>query len=204
MSLSNIIDNDTVKVSLKGARSREVVVFNVSPELSVSRAISYKAMEPVHLPGQIYAYEKTMNRTFSLNAKIISRTRVEASLNLNRLNQIQSWGMSHFGKQNDIRTYGPLGAPPEVLYLTAYSKADAQQNIYRIPTVLTNISYSYPNDVDYIEAGDLEEITGNIDVNGTPWPIIMSIELNLLEVHSPKDFSKFSLSKYKQGKLTNF
>jgi len=204
MSLSNIISNDTNKVNLIGARSREIVVFNVSPELSISRSISYKAMEPVHLPGQIHAYEKTQNRTFSLNAKIISRTRIEASLNLNRFNVIQSWGMSHFGKQENVRLYGPLGAPPEVLYLTAYANANARQTLYRIPTVLTSINYTYPNDVDYVEASDMNISTGDLFVNGTPWPAIMNIELSLLEVHSPKDFSNFSLRKYKQGKLTNF
>lgn len=203
MSLSNKIDKDSTKVKLVGARSKDIVVFNVTPEISESRSVNYKTMEPVHMPGQISVYEKTMNRTFSINIKVVSRTLKEASLNLNRLNVLKSWCMNHYGLEEDIHIFGPLGAPPEVLYLSAYSKEKAQQNIYKVPTVITSMNHSYPSDVDYIEAGDMDE-NGTISKNGTPFPTLMNIELSLLEVHSPKDFSNFSLSKYKQGKLTNF
>lgn len=193
MSLSNISTNDTKKVRLEGARSREKVIFNVTPEINENRTTSYKTMEPVHMPGQIVSYEKTLNRTFTLNIKIISRTLDEASMNLNRLNVIKSWALNHFGIEENVNIYGPLGSPPEILYFSAYSNEKTRQNLYKIPTVLTSISNTYPTDVDYIET----------DI-GAPFPVFMTLELNLLEVHSPKDFSNFSLDKYKQGKLTNF
>lgn len=202
MSLGNITF-DTTKVRLQALRSREGVIFNVTPELIESRTISYKTMDPVHMPGQIVSYEKTTNRTFSLTVKIISRTLKEASLNLNKLTLIKSWAMNHYGVEENINIYGPLGAPPEVLYLSAYAKESTKQNLYQIPTVLISISNTYPSDVDYIETGEILE-NGTIEKTGIPFPTFMTIELSLLEVHSPKDFSKFSLSKFKQGKLTNF
>lgn len=93
-----------------------------------------------------------------------------------------------------------LGAPPEVLYLTAYSNPsitdgmlDRSTNIYRVPVVITNLSITYPNDVDYIPTLD-----------GEPFPIIMSLSVSLSETHSPQEFENFDIFKYRDGKLPGF
>lgn len=93
-----------------------------------------------------------------------------------------------------------LGAPPEVLYLTAYSdpvlkggQLDRSTNIFKIPVVITNLSINYPNDVDYIPT-----------IDGEPFPIIMSISLALVETHSPREFENFDIFKYRDGKLPGF
>ena len=93
-----------------------------------------------------------------------------------------------------------LGAPPEVLYLTAYSdatasggKLDKTSNISKVPVVITSMNYSYPNDVDYIQT-----------LEGEPWPIIMTISLSLAESHSPQEFDTFDLFAYRDGKLPGF
>lgn len=57
--------------------------------------------------------------------------------------------------------YELLGAPPEILYLTAYSAGSNNRrygdssysmvfNLSRIPVVITGLEISYPDDVDYI------------------------------------------------------
>lgn len=93
-----------------------------------------------------------------------------------------------------------LGAPPDVLYLTAYSDArdkggelDRTTNIFRIPVVITALTINYPNDVDYIPT-----------IEGQPFPIIMGISLSLTESHSPREFEKFDLFKYREGILPGF
>ncbi len=103
-----------------------------------------------------------------------------------------------------------LGAPPPVLYLSAYSyktKIDASQqtprsgtnvwqraqHINRVPTVITNLTIPYPNDVDYIN-----------DSNGTPIPIIMNINVTLTETHSPTAYESFSLNDFRAGILQGF
>lgn len=93
-----------------------------------------------------------------------------------------------------------LGAPPDVLYLTAYSDSrdtggtlDKVTNIFRIPVVITALSITFPNDVDYIPT-----------VDGQPFPIIMSISLSLVETHSPREFEKFDIFKYRDGLLPGF
>lgn len=93
-----------------------------------------------------------------------------------------------------------LGAPPEVLYLTAYSDSvntsgslNKVSNITRVPVVITNLTITYPNDVDYIPT-----------TSGEPFPIIMSISLSLVETHSPKEYELFDLFKYRKGLLPGF
>lgn len=93
-----------------------------------------------------------------------------------------------------------LGAPPEVLYLTAYSnpsvsgaQLDRMTNIFRIPVVIESLGITYPNDVDYIPT-----------IENEPFPIIMNISLSLRETHSPREFENFDLFKYRDGKLPGF
>lgn len=93
-----------------------------------------------------------------------------------------------------------LGAPPDVLFLTAYSdardmggKLDRVTNIFRIPVVITGLSFTFPNDVDYIPT-----------VEGQPFPIMMSVSLSLAETHSPREYEKFDIFKYRDGLLPGF
>lgn len=88
-----------------------------------------------------------------------------------------------------------IGSPPEVLYLYGYSedgvsKSDTVQNIRRVPVVLTSVSFSYPNDVDYIPTLD-----------GVPFPTVMTVTLELKETKSPHEIEQFSLADFRDGKL---
>lgn len=98
------------------------------------------------------------------------------------------------------------GAPPDVLYLYAYSaesssvaggRSGATSNINRVPVVLTSLSIAYPDDVDYIPVADS---SGNIE----PFPVKMSVSLNLAETHSPREYERFDLNAFKAGTLANF
>ena len=86
-----------------------------------------------------------------------------------------------------------LGAPPAILHLSAYSSASRRGNIYKIPTVLTNLSIPYPSDVDYISTQ-----------NGVPFPTLMQIDLQLSEVHASNEYSAFSLEAFRNAELTGF
>lgn len=106
-------------------------------------------------------------------------------------------GQKSAGLNTDLNL---LGAPPDVLYLTAYSDArnsggtlDKPTNIYRVPVVLTALTITYPNDVDYIPT-----------MEGQPFPIIMNISVSMMESHSPKEMEKFDLTKYRAGLLPGF
>ena len=101
-----------------------------------------------------------------------------------------------------------LGAPPEILYLSVYSHEvgktstsgktnvntwSVSQHINKVPVVLQQLTIPYPNDVDYINTS-----------SGVPMPIIMNLDLQLLETHSPNSYEAFSLNNFKNGTLVGF
>lgn len=103
------------------------------------------------------------------------------------------------------------GAPPDVLYLYAYSTSSDDlsgerfgrtSNINRVPVVLSSLNISYPDDVDYIPVGDPDDPTNFNLIE--PFPMKMSVELTLLETHSPREFERFDLAAFKAGTLANF
>lgn len=104
------------------------------------------------------------------------------------------------------------GAPPDVLYLYAYSTSkndlrgtDTMVNINRVPVVLTNLSITYPDDVDYIPVYDVgANFENKPSAYAEPFPVKMDVSISLTETHSPREFERFDLLAYKQGKLANF
>jgi len=106
--------------------------------------------------------------------------------------------------------YELLGSPPPILYLSAYSKNigsavnqtgggktvnvwNISQHINKIPVVIQQLSTPYPNDIDYITTS-----------KGVPMPIIMNLDLALLESHSPNSYERFNLDAFRQGILQGF
>lgn len=93
-----------------------------------------------------------------------------------------------------------LGTPPQVLYLTAYSRFGGDKwkghngHLRRIPVVIQNLTIPYPSDCDYIPTHR----------TGTPMPTIMTIDITLSETHSPTEYENFSLEDFKNGRLPNF
>jgi hypothetical protein len=79
-----------------------------------------------------------------------------------------------------------LGAPPPILTLTAYGA----QMIGPVPCVMTNYSWTFPNDCDYIPTSD-----------GSPFPVILDVNITLKESFSPAEYSSFDLSSYKRGDM---
>lgn len=218
------------------------VVFSTSPTFSEARSVDYSAVTPVHMPGSIQVYKHTNSRSFSMTARLISRTIEEATTNMMYLQMLRSWTLPFFGSgsssltttqqqtrstaqrqlndQNRAAVSTPasansqvqrarqdqgveiLGAPPEVLYLYAYSSVarsnrstkNAYVNINKVPVVLSSLNITYPDDVDYIPTLNENE----------PFPVRMEVSMELLETHSPTAYSNFSLTSYKLGQLKNF
>ena len=204
------------KVKLQSTR-RETVSFDATPDLIETRNVNYSTIEPIHAPGQINVFKNTSSRSFNIsNARLITRTQTEAEKNLRRLWLLRSWCMPRFGtstlsEQNtQLRDqqfefgngeggiFGSelLGSPPSVLFLSAYSRGSGtnkMQHLHRIPVAIQQLSIPYPSDVDYIPT-----------LSGIPMPTIMTIDLTLVETHSPNEYENFSLDNFKKGQLENF
>lgn len=215
------------KVKLRSQVNQTVVAFDVTPEITETRNVNYTTLEPVHMPGGIHVYKGTSSRVFNINnVRLVSRTREEAAKNLYRLNQLRGWAMPYFGKTNSRL----IGAPPDVLALSAYAtgpqdsanvstprtdgetsegsenflRRNRPTNIHNIPVVLQQISIPYPSDVDYIDTMRIEFNDGTTIEEGVPFPALMTIDMVLLETHSPNEFANFNLKDYRRGKLETF
>jgi len=125
---------------------------------------------------------------------------------------VSQYGPDDFSSQKAFSQYAYgtelLGAPPEVLYLSAYSRDVGSdrvegkrgtrnwriaQHLNKIPVVIQQLTIPYPNDVDYITT------TTNV-----PIPIIMNLDLSLIETHSPNAYEAFSLDDFRKGTLRGF
>lgn len=206
------------------------VTFEATPDVVENRNVNYRSLDPVHMPGNFQVYQNTSSRTFSVNnVRLISRTIEEATRNYRRLNILRAWAMPFFGRgtasdefyetsrtkvntqgqEHDlsgipqderyllqVRTphRGKIGAPPEVIEFSAYaSKGKRHGSINRVPVVLQQISIPYPSDTDYIPTQD-----------GVPFPTIMTIDMQLLEIHSADEYRNFSLNDYRNGRMRHF
>jgi len=93
-----------------------------------------------------------------------------------------------------------LGAPPQLLLLSAYSRLGVSQGVgtdsighlRKVPVVIESLNINYPADVDYIPTEG---------ANPTPMPTLMNVDLSLIEARSPSEYEKFDLSKFKRGEL---
>ena len=166
--------------------STELVVFDVSPSIGETRQANYEEVSIAHHPGSILRFRSSSARSWSVEAKLVSRTPEEAANNLRQLNLIRGWTMPYYGNSQKDK----LGAPPDVLKFSAYGA----QVIEEHPVVLESYNTSWPNDVDYIQT--------TYDSEAVPFPVLMTVSLTLKESWSPIEFSSFNLDDYKLGNLT--
>ena len=222
------------KVKLRSQITKAVIAFDVVPDVNETRSVEYKSMNPIHMPGTIYAYGHTSSRLFGINnARFISRTPLEAAYNLAKLNVLRSWTMPYFGQAKDEL----VGSPPDVLGFWAFALgpsaapvsgaegdaplqtgetgADIKRiratHIHNVPTVMHNLQITYPSDIDYIPTAAKTFTFGSgphqftVDIEaGVPMPTIMTSDIQLFETHSPSEFNKFDLRKYRTGDLNQF
>ena len=135
----------------------------------------------------------------------VNQGQQDSEVPISQLDQIKNLagGMRRTGYGMEL-----LGAPPDVLYLYAYSSGDPRDkvrsgeygvNINKVPVVITSLNITYPDDVDYIPTRSHKDIQ-----DSEPFPIKMDVDITLVETHSPREYEQFNLMSYKRGVLVNF
>jgi hypothetical protein len=183
-----------LKVKLTAQPFNETIVFEAMPTISENRNVAYDEFTPLHHPGDILKYKSTSARSWSISAKLISRNTEEATKNLKIINTIRAWAMPFYGvgTERDKSTSQYLGGPPPILTLSAYGK----MMVGPISCVLESYSWEFPNSIDYLPA-----YPDGPNTVPTPFPVILSVSLNLKESLSPAEYSGFDLIKFKNGEL---
>lgn len=184
------LSTNDLKVSIKQFPeidgSPNELVFNVMPKIDENRSVDYEQITPVGHPGAILKYKNSSIRTWDVSGRLISRTMLEATLNLALINMIRAWAMPFYGAGTGESLPDLLGAPPPILTLKAYGN----RMIGPVKCVLKSYRWSFDNALDYIDTE-----------GGTPFPVILDINLTLDEAWSPAEYSGFNIVKYKNGDL---
>lgn len=176
-------------VKLVSRITGENFIFDAMPSISESGSVSYTEVDIIQHPGTILKYQTTPSREWTIsNIKLISLTAPEASRNQKQLNLLRSWRMPYYGDGTAKSAGTKLGAPPDVLFFSAYG----QKNIGKMPVVLMSYSTEWTNDVDYIHTSE-----------GEPFPVILTLSITVKEAYSPREFSGFDLAAFRAGDLAN-
>lgn len=197
-------------VSLTEVKDKtQYVVFEVMPDIQEQRQVQYETVAPPQFPGAFQKYRGTDSVQWTIQAKLVARNSKEASMNLLYISRLRGWTMPFFGQKTPESL---LGAPPPVLTLRGYSK----HLVGPIPVVLTGLSWSWPKEVDYVQAinpeafkgmlgKSIEEIDSIITANSdlVPFPAVMDISISLVESLSTSQFNNFDLVAYYNGDMVN-
>lgn len=173
-----------------------VVAFAVRPEFSETTTVSYIPITDLRAATTLLLYMGTNARTFSMSAKLISRSEAEAAETYRKLNLLKAWTKpdKHYTARDLLGNQLPGGnKAPRVLTMYAYGHLNKG-----IPLVLTSLSIEFPQDVDYISftpKGKNEE---------SEVPIIMSINMAFSEIRSWDEAEAFDIVKYKTGDLSGW
>lgn len=168
-----------------------VVYFEVMPEVTEARSISYEAVAPTQFPGAFQKYKGTDSVQWTINATFICRTTNEATKNLEYLNRLRSWSLPYFGDVTAAQFPSKLGAPPPVLIFEGFKS----NIIGPVPVVITSLNWSFPKDVDYIPAN-------SADSKLVPFPTVMQLSIQLVESFSTGEFNRLSLKDYRTGNFS--
>lgn len=167
------------------------IEFDVLPDVTESGSAEYADISDIRAPASIMYYVGSPSRTFSINAKLISRTKAEARENALKRDILKSWRVPE-------STVGGFGLnPPTILYLHGFGST-----FKSIPVVMTDIQIEYSSEHDFITAGE--------GPDSPVVPIIMPISISLKEAQavyggsSPESFAgleKFNILDYRLGRL---
>lgn len=160
-------------------KEREIRFF-ASPEVNESGSALYMEISEIRSPASVSVYMGSPSRIFNINAKLISRTELEAQKNWHYINILRSWRMPN---QNVGQAF--KSAEPSVLNMFGYGK------IFKgIPVVIKNISFDFNTDSDYIKSK-----------NGSDIPIILPVSIQLQEMRTVEDMNTFDIKAFREGKL---
>jgi uncharacterized coiled-coil protein SlyX len=125
------------------------VIFPYTPTIQVSYNASYDPFEPTHSNYKIYQYKNSSVGEITINADFTAQDTKEGAYMLAVIHFFRSVTKMFYG-QDGQNGEGPRnGTPPPLCYLSGFGS----YNFDNHPLVVTNFSFTYPNDVDYIRVG---------------------------------------------------
>lgn len=153
--------------------------FPFTPNISVMNTANYTAYELTHANFQQRVFDSGANAEISVTAPMIVRNEEEAMSVMQGSNFFRAAMKMGFGESDP-----QAGLPPPILRFYAYG-------IYtNVPVVVTNFTWNFDNDVDYVESGSIRI------------PKVSTFVLGLATTYGPKNVRQnFSIEAYANGRL---
>jgi hypothetical protein len=128
------------------------VIFPYTPQITMSYSASYDQTDLTHSNYRIYQYRGSNVGEITISGEFTAQDTVEANYLLAVIHFFKSATKMFYGKDKEP----PPGTPPPLCYLSGYGLYQFNNN----PLVISNFTYTLPNDVDYIRAGNAKMTAG--------------------------------------------
>lgn len=126
-------------------KSTNGVIFPYTPQITMSYSANYDSVDPTHSNYKIYNYKSSSVDSISIIGDFTAQDTTEANYLLAVIHFFKSVTKMFYGKDENPTK----GSPPPLCYLSGYGTYAFDMH----PIVISSFSLSYPNDVDYINAG---------------------------------------------------
>jgi hypothetical protein len=135
-----IMDESPIFAPIKKLGNR--VVFPYTPQITTSTSANYQPNQLTHTNYQYQAYSSSTPGPIQLSAQFVSQSVEEARYTFAVIHFFRSVTKMRFGTADLFR-----GAPPPILYFTAYGDLMFK----KVPIVVGTFTFSLEQAIDYIE-----------------------------------------------------
>lgn len=126
------------------------LIFPYTPKISMSYAVNYETTDIPQSNVQYNSYKNSPPPSIDVTAHFTADEKSQAKHMLSAIWFLQALSKCDVGDGKTYyvgkdKTVGGGGLPPPILYFNAY-----EQMLENIPVVLKSFSFSYPDDIDYV------------------------------------------------------
>ncbi len=175
--------------------SNSGVTFLITPNVSESGSATYGEISDIRMPASIIYYLGSPSRLFTITGKLFARTKSEADYTYTIIRLLRSWrmpekgaGQQGGGSGTELATGAGGQSTPKILQLSGYNGM-----FNNITVVMTELNFTFPDDVDYITAS-----------SGHKVPILSEVSITLKEGRSIQDLKQFDINSFRSGRLPNW
>lgn len=165
-------------------RATNGMIFPYSPTINAVHAAEYDAQGLTHTNYSQYTYARSNADQLQVVGEFTAETQEEGRYLLACIHFLKSAMKMFYGRDAN------KGTPPPVLRFSAYG----EHMYHSLPVVVTNSTFDFPNDVDYISVRQSGGSTTDV-------PTRMQLNMALTAIHSRTRTLDFSLKAYASGRL---
>lgn len=162
------------------------LIWQYTPSITYSAGATYSSAQMQGMNYPINTYNQSTVESFSVSSEFTANDVYEAQYMLAMITFLKVCTKSYFG--DTAAAQGRYGTPPPVMLFEYLG----DQMFNKVPVVVTNYSFSFADDVDYVPV--------EWDDTMTYMPTSARVDITLLPTYNPTKLrTKFDIEKIKTG-----